>query len=62
MNVGDWKKLSEDDQLAILQEAVYDGDCPVLCKCKDGDCGDEVEPDGHCEHGCPSILLAVGII
>ena len=24
--------------------------------------GCEVEPDGHCEHGCPSILLAAGII
>jgi hypothetical protein len=24
--------------------------------------GCEVEPDGRCEHGCPSILLAAGII
>ena len=24
--------------------------------------GCEVEPDGCCEHGCPSILLAAGII
>lgn len=24
--------------------------------------GCEVEPDGRCEHGCPSVLLAAGII
>jgi hypothetical protein len=24
--------------------------------------GCEVEPDGYCEHGCPSILLALGVI
>ena len=24
--------------------------------------GCEVEPDGHCEHGCPSVLLAYGLI
>jgi len=24
--------------------------------------GCEVEPDGRCEHGCPSVLLAAGLI
>ena len=24
--------------------------------------GCEVEPDGTCEHGCPSVLLAMGVI
>jgi hypothetical protein len=24
--------------------------------------GCEVEPDGTCEHGCPSPLIALGII
>ena len=24
--------------------------------------GCEVEPDGRCEHGCPSVLLAAGMI
>lgn len=24
--------------------------------------GCEVEPDGHCEHGCPSVLLALGLV
>jgi hypothetical protein len=30
---------------------------PALC-----DEGCEVEPDGTCPHGCPSILRAVGMI
>ena len=28
-------------------------------------CCDEgctTEPDGHCEHGCPSVLMALGLI
>ena len=24
--------------------------------------GCEIEPDGRCEHGCPSVLIALGII
>lgn len=31
--------------------------CPALCSA-----GCEVEPDGHCEHGAPSLLLALGLI
>ncbi len=43
---------------AILQAVVYDGDnAPALC-----DHGYEVEPDGICPHGCPSILLAAELI
>jgi len=34
-------------------------DCIVPACCKEG-C--EVEPDGRCEHGCPSIFLAAGLI
>ena len=30
---------------------------PALCKE-----GCEVEPDGRCEHGCPSILIVLGMI
>lgn len=40
-----------------LEECVYDGTCPALC-----DEGCEVEPDGTCPHGAPSVLLAVGVI
>ena len=40
-----------------LEEIVSDSICPALCAeaC-------EVEPDGTCEHGCPSVLLALGMI
>lgn len=40
-----------------LQEWVTDSVVPALCKC-----GCEVEPDGVCEHNCPSILLRMGVI
>lgn len=32
----------------------------VVRACCDEGC--EVEPDGTCEHGCPSALLAAGVI
>ena len=41
----------------VLEQATSDSIAPALC-----DEGCEVEPDGHCPHGCPSILLEVGII
>jgi hypothetical protein len=31
--------------------------CPACCSE-----GCETEPDGHCEHGYPSIMLAIGVI
>lgn len=44
-----------------LEEALADFVCdsvaPAMCRE-----GCEVEPDGRCEHGCPSILLALGMI
>lgn len=30
---------------------------PALCSE-----GCEVEPDGSCEHGCPSLLIVLGVI
>ena len=32
----------------------------VVPACCDEGC--QVEPDGRCEHGCPSVLLALGVI
>ena len=48
---------SHEEKYAFLEECVYDSVVPALCTeaC-------EVEPDGKCEHGCPSVLLAVGMI
>ncbi len=40
-----------------LGELVHDCVAPALCRD-----GCEVEPDGRCEHGCPSVLLATGLI
>lgn len=42
---------------SMLERAVEDGVCPACC-----DEGCEVEPDGTCEHGNPSILLDQGLI
>ena len=47
----------EDQKYSFLEACVCDGIVPALCKE-----GCEVEPDGRCEHGCPSVLLALGMI
>ena len=36
------------------------GNDSVIIACCDEGC--EVEPDGYCEHGCPSVLVAKGLI
>ena len=46
---------SLDEMLA--SGALEDSVVPALC-----DEGCEVEPDGRCEHGCPSVVLALGFI
>ena len=45
------------DLMELLEEATFNGACPACCTE-----GCEVEPDGRCEHGCPSVMLAVGMI
>jgi hypothetical protein len=46
---------SAEEALAECSES--DDVYPALCS---DDC--RVEPDGHCPHGAPSLLLAVGLI
>ena len=46
-----------EDTLAILEAYAMESVVPALCTE-----GCEVEPDGRCEHGCPSVLLVLGII
>ena len=46
---------SADEALADYSE--MDDTYPALCS---EDC--QVEPDGHWEHGAPSLLLALGLI
>jgi hypothetical protein len=38
---------------AMMNDSVIPACCSEGC---------EVEPDGRCEHGCPSVLLAMGVI
>ncbi len=59
ITLNEW--LAQHDY-ASVQEALedyseFDDAYPALC---DEDCF--VEPDGHCPHGAPSLLLALGII
>lgn len=44
------------------KEEFLDNECndSVMPACCSEGC--EVEPDGRCEHGCPSPLLALGLI
>ena len=46
---------SADEALAEYSE--LDDIYPALCSE-----GCQVEPDGHCPHGAPSLLLALGLI
>ena len=59
LTLQEWLKL---DNYSSLAEALNDFSelddiYPALC---DEDC--QVEPDGHCPHGAPSLLLAAGLI
>jgi len=59
LTVGEWLK---QNGYSSLEEALAEfselGDIyPALCT---EDC--QVEPDGHCPHGAPSLLLAAGLI
>ena len=40
-----------------LEEVMFDSVVPACCSD-----GCEVEPDGECEHGNPSVLLKLGVI
>lgn len=49
--------VSSDEFIDYLGSIVCDGECTAMCEslCT-------VEPDGTCEHGHPSILLALNMI
>lgn len=61
LSIEEWKLLegikSEDQLMERLEDVNYEGTCPPLC-----DTCDPVEPDGICQHGHPSVLLALGLI
>lgn len=45
------------DFIEMCEEYIIDSVCPACCT---EEC--EVEHDGTCEHGCPSIMMEAGII
>ena len=46
-----------DSVSEMLEEIGTEAIVPACCSE-----GCEVEPDGHCEHGHPSVLISLGII
>lgn len=61
ISVREWRDKEGLQDTEVFQETLerlsIDSVCPVMCR----ECGD-VEPDGRCQHGCPSLLLAVGLL
>ena len=60
-NVKDAQKVSVEEAMQAagmsLMDCVFDSIVPACCSF-----GCEVEPDGTCEHGFPSVLVAEGLI
>ena len=48
---------SEDSMFEFLRNATFESTAPAGCTE-----GCVVEPDGQCPHGCPSVLLVLGVI
>ena len=48
---------NEDAVFAFVRHASFDATAPACCSE-----GCVVEPDGTCSHGCPSVLLVIGLI
>lgn len=46
-----------DSKMDFLEECCSDSVVPACCQH-----GCETEPDGYCEHGCPSVLIVAGMI
>lgn len=61
ISMNQWRRMEGltkgADFVKKLQELTTDSVCPALC-----DEGCEVEPDGECEHECPSVLIEAGLI
>jgi hypothetical protein len=53
-------RISAGQALAEAGLNIEDCTDSIVPACCDEGC--EVEPDGRCEHGCPSVLLALGVI
>ncbi len=51
------RDMGFENTMEMLEEYGHESVMPACCKE-----GCEVEPDGTCEHDCPSVLLAMGLI
>lgn len=55
------REVAEENGFDSVAEMMENVACEsVVPACCDQGC--QVEPDGRCEHGCPSVLLALGMI
>lgn len=57
LKLREWMAQEGYESFEDMEEILSDSVVPALC-----DEGCEVEPDGRCEHGCPSVLIAMGVI
>ena len=58
LTINEYLKRDGRSLMEIAEAVMFeDENAPALC-----DHGCEVEPDGKCCHGCPSILRAAGLI
>lgn len=64
MSMSDWRAregLQDKDEFTeFLSDCISDAVCPTLCESLD--CSDDVELDGCCQHGHPSILRELGLL
>lgn len=59
LSLQEWMDREEFEGINDLMESLDLTDSVVPALCSEG-C--EVEPDGHCQHGGESIMLALGVI
>ena len=58
LTINEYLKRDGRSLMEIAEAVMFeDENAPALCER-----GCEVEPDGKCCHGCPSILRAAGLI
>ena len=57
ITISEWLSENGFESLEDAESMLMDSVMPALC---DEFC--DVEPDGKCTHGCPSPLLALGLI
>jgi len=54
------EQVAENEGMSMIQLLETYGEESVVPACCDEGC--QVEPDGKCPHGCPSILIKLGVI